>query len=120
MSFKLRKIVGSSLCLGCGLCEALARRDGVRMRLAENGFYEPVSQNRIAKATQTELKKLCPGIRLDCIDTRETFCGPVKAAYEGWAGPAIRISAGPARRAESSPRWRSTCSVRNRRPGYCK
>ena len=44
MSFKLRKIVGSSLCLGCGLCEALARRDGVRMRLAENGFYEPVSQ----------------------------------------------------------------------------
>lgn len=57
MSFKLRKIVGSSLCLGCGLCEALARRDGVRMRLAENGFYEPVSQNRIAKATQTELKR---------------------------------------------------------------
>ena len=91
MSFKLRKIVGSSLCLGCGLCEALARRDGVRMRLAENGFYEPVSQNRIAKATQTELKKLCPGIRLDCIDTRETFCGPVKAAYEGWAcDPHIR------------------------------
>ena len=91
MSFKLRKIVGSSLCLGCGLCEALARRDGVRMRLAENGFYEPASKNRIAKATQTELKKLCPGIRLDCIDTRETFCGPVKAAYEGWAcDPHIR------------------------------
>lgn len=88
------------------------------MRLAENGFYEPVSQNRIAKATQTELKKLCPGTRLDCIDTRETFCGPVKAAYEGWAcDPHIRRTA---RRAESSPRWRSTCSVRNRRPGYCK
>ena len=91
MGFKLRKIVRSSLCLGCGLCEELARRDGVHMHLAANGFYEPVGEGRIAPETQARLKRLCPGIRLDCIDTRDTFCGKVEAAYEGWTDdPAIR------------------------------
>ena len=94
MSFKLRKIVGASLCLGCGLCEGLARKDGVRMRLADNGFYEPMAEGTVSAEAQARLKEFCPAIRLDCIDTRQTFCGRVEAACEGWANhPAVRNAA---------------------------
>lgn len=85
MNFKLQRIVHSSLCLGCGLCEALAKRDTVSMHLAENGFYEPVMTKKLPMAVATELNKLCPGIRINCIDTSGSFYGKIEAAYEGWA-----------------------------------
>lgn len=84
MSFKIRKIIDSSLCLGCGLCEAIAQSSSIHMHLADNGFYEPIVEGDIPLSVQSELNKLCPGIRIDCIDTNNTFCGKVEAAYEGW------------------------------------
>lgn len=91
MSFKLQKIVRSSLCLGCGLCEVLAKRDTVSMHLAENGFYEPVMTKKMPSAVAAELNQLCPGIRINCIDTSGSFCGKIEGVYEGWANdPVIR------------------------------
>lgn len=85
MSFKLQRIVNSSLCLGCGLCEAVAKRDTVYMHLAKNGFYEPIMINKFSSDVANELKILCPGICINCIDTSKSFCGEIEGAYEGWA-----------------------------------
>ncbi len=91
MRFSIQQTVRTSLCIGCGLCEAIGQRDGIKMRLAENGFYEPTIPDSISKEIESEIGKLCPGVNIECIDNKETFCGNVVAAYEGWSNePEIR------------------------------
>ena len=63
------------------------------MHLAENGFYEPVMTKKLPYAVAAELNKLCPGIRINCVDASTSFYGKIEGVYEGWANePNIRRS----------------------------
>lgn len=85
MRFDLTKTVQSSLCLGCGLCEGLGAAEGVVMQEGQSGFYEPILPGSMSGKLRKELGEFCPGVNVECIDNKETFCGHVEAAYEGWS-----------------------------------
>lgn len=89
--FNIKTTVKRSFCLGCGLCEAIGKQDNVTMRLETNGFYEPRVIGHVSSQTLKQLGKTCPGINIECIDNRYTFCGNLISAYEGWSNePSIR------------------------------
>lgn len=89
--FNIKKTVKKSFCIGCGFCEALDNQGDIKMHLEPNGFYEPQLTGHIPSETLRHLGKICPGINIECIDHRHSFCGKLVSSYEGWANdPVIR------------------------------
>ena len=76
-------IIKNSLCLGCGLCEALDK-ENCKMVINQEGFYEPVfrDQHRIDHEVIT---KICPGIVVHSQVTNQSIWGNVKIVANAWA-----------------------------------
>ena len=76
-------IIKNSLCLGCGLCEALDK-ENCKMVINQEGFYEPIfrDQHRIDHKVIT---KICPGIVVHSQVTNQSIWGNVKIVANAWA-----------------------------------
>lgn len=79
----MKNIIKNGLCLGCGLCEALD--EDCRMEINKNGFYRPVPVPS-AKETVHKLKAVCPGIRIEADNKKNTEeWGHVERVCNAWA-----------------------------------
>lgn len=77
-----RKIVENGFCMGCGLCSSVLGHDKCQMKLADNGFYYPISD----RDTEEEaiINEICPGIHVE--DNRKhDVWGHVVEVAEAWS-----------------------------------
>ncbi|WP_080905242.1 Coenzyme F420 hydrogenase/dehydrogenase, beta subunit C-terminal domain [Parabacteroides sp. Marseille-P3160] len=59
----IKTIDKNNLCLGCGICESLAGRKSISMKLQDDGFYHPVIQS-LSNEKQNIITNLCPGTNI--------------------------------------------------------
>lgn len=82
---KIQDIVDSDLCLGCGLCEAIATKEKCEMKLDLNtGFYKPVFKNKLTRRESKSILRSCPGISINGTGEKSIW-GRVEKIYEAWS-----------------------------------
>jgi coenzyme F420 hydrogenase subunit beta len=64
-SLSLEQIVEGGLCIGCGLCQAVAGADRIRIVLTPEGRERPVARTRLDAATLKRINDICPGTRVE-------------------------------------------------------
>lgn len=86
----IREVVENGLCIGCGLCEALAPAHWV-MRMNEQGRLRPAPLVPEDAAADAEILAACPGVVAEA-DARGDKSDPVWGSYthmgEAWSGDA--------------------------------
>lgn len=86
----LREIVESGLCIGCGLCAAIA--DDVEMRMTSTGVERP-TDDRVADHQLALINRVCPGLIVEADHHSDTdpMWGPHLTIAKGHASdPAVR------------------------------
>ncbi len=71
---RLNAISEQGLCTGCGLCQAVAGPDRVRVVKTETGYERPVPQGRLDHVTVDRIYDTCPGVRTEGLP--EKLIGP--------------------------------------------
>ena len=61
----LNEIVESGLCIGCGLCRAIAGPDKIAIVLTAEGRERPVARAELDAATLERINAVCPGTRVE-------------------------------------------------------
>ena len=61
----LEEIVEGGLCIGCGLCRAVAGAERIRIVLTPEGRERPVARGRLDAATLERINAICPGTRVE-------------------------------------------------------
>ncbi|MBS0222361.1 MAG: Coenzyme F420 hydrogenase/dehydrogenase, beta subunit C-terminal domain [Proteobacteria bacterium] len=93
----LETIVSSGLCSGCGLCESIAGRDSVEMRVTSAGYIRPLLKRELPTDVLQSVLAVCPGVSVTgpALDEQtHTVWGPIQEVYRSWAAnPAIRYKA---------------------------
>lgn len=64
-SLSLEEIVEGGLCIGCGLCQAIAGADRIRIVLTPEGRERPVARGHLDAATLKRINAICPGTRVE-------------------------------------------------------
>ena len=91
-------IVEQGLCIGCGLCEALAPQS-ITVRKTTTGFEVPVVIGELHDTTVDLIYDVCPGTRIEGLPDRliaddtvvDAVWGPVRRIVRAWAGdPNVR------------------------------
>jgi coenzyme F420 hydrogenase subunit beta len=59
-----RDVVEPGLCAGCGLCEAIARPDAIRVHLDRFGYFRPKVVRTPSSSVTKLIKACCPGVQL--------------------------------------------------------
>ncbi len=99
-SARLYAIVEQGLCIGCGLCQAIAGAERIRVCKTQSGYEQPVVQGELDHAAVDRIYAACPGTRIEGLperlveaDTRhDDVWGPWRRIVRGWAAdPAIRF-----------------------------
>ena len=94
---RLNAIVEQGLCIGCGLCEALAPQS-ITVRKTTTGFEVPVVIGEL-DTTVDLIYDVCPGTRIEGLPDRliaddtvvDAVWGPVRRIVRAWAGdPNVR------------------------------
>ncbi len=67
---RLYKIVEDGVCIGCGLCEAVAGRDKVRAVKVSTGNIRPVASGALDHEAVDRIYDVCPGTRVDALPER--------------------------------------------------
>ncbi len=92
----LSEIVDHGLCLGCGLCQAIAGRDKVAMSWVDPpGRLRPIIRQRLDAAIERIILDTCPGMRLD--GAPDPLRHGDTVAMDPAFGPFIRVWKGHAR-----------------------
>ncbi|MBR6054663.1 MAG: Coenzyme F420 hydrogenase/dehydrogenase, beta subunit C-terminal domain [Bacteroidales bacterium] len=87
----LRKIVDSGLCLGCGLCSAVTRRDV--MRMSPDGFLVPDTAG-VSPEEEKAISEICPSVHLKAVSESDSSWGPALKSVKAWAAdPETRFRA---------------------------
>ena len=95
---RLNAIVEQGLCIGCGLCEAIAPRS-ITVRKTTTGFEVPVVIGELHDTTVDLIYDVCPGTRVEGLPDRliaddtvvDAVWGPVRRIVRAWAGdPDVR------------------------------
>ncbi|MEM9464608.1 MAG: Coenzyme F420 hydrogenase/dehydrogenase, beta subunit C-terminal domain [Actinomycetota bacterium] len=95
---RLHAIVEQGLCIGCGLCEAIAP-DSIEVRKADTGFEVPFVIGDLDHATVDRIYDVCPGTRIEGLPDRlvepdttvDPVWGPWRRIVRAWAGdPHVR------------------------------
>ena len=95
---RLNAIVEQGLCIGCGLCEAIAPQS-VTVRKTTTGFEVPVVIGELHDTTVDLIYDVCPGTRVEGLPDRliaddtvvDAVWGPVRRIVRAWAGdPDVR------------------------------
>ncbi|MGB6353531.1 MAG: Coenzyme F420 hydrogenase/dehydrogenase, beta subunit C-terminal domain [Steroidobacteraceae bacterium] len=61
----LEQIVEGGLCIGCGLCQAIAGADKIRIVLTPEGRERPIAREGLDPATLNRINAICPGTRVE-------------------------------------------------------
>src|SRR3984885_15087450 len=61
----LEEIVEGGLCIGCGLCRAVAGAERIRIVLTPEGRERPVARRALDAATLERINAICPGTRVE-------------------------------------------------------
>lgn len=62
---RLSAIVEQGLCIGCGLCQAIAEPGVISVRKVSSGYEAPVVTGPLDHATVDTIYDVCPGTRVD-------------------------------------------------------
>ncbi len=62
---RLYKVVTDAMCIGCGLCQSIAGRERVQMRLVENLTERPVITGELDAGTVDRIYRVCPATRIE-------------------------------------------------------
>lgn len=93
---RLYAIVEQGLCIGCGLCQAVAGADRIRVCKTQNGYLQPVVVGELDHACVDKIYASCPGTRVEGLPERlleadsklDNVWGPWRRMLRGWAGDA--------------------------------
>lgn len=97
---RLYAIVEQGLCIGCGLCQAVAGAERLRVTKTVSGYLQPVVEGELDDETVDRIYRVCPGTRIEGLpqrlleaDTRQdNVWGPWRRIVRAWAGdPEIRF-----------------------------
>jgi len=93
----LREVVANGLCIGCGLCEAMAGPDRVRMTMTAEGRLRPVL-SKLPAELEARILDICPGAHAEAVADPEATIDPIWGGLRdvtmAWAGdPEIRYRA---------------------------
>jgi coenzyme F420 hydrogenase subunit beta len=97
---RLYAIVEQGLCIGCGLCQAVAGVERLRVTKTLSGYLQPVVEGELDDETVDCIYRICPGTRIEGLprslleaDTRhDNVWGPWRRIVRAWAGdPEIRF-----------------------------
>lgn len=95
---RLYAIVEQGLCIGCGLCQAIAP-ESITVRKTTTGFEVPVVIGELDHATVDTVYDVCPGTRVEGLPDRlveadtvvDPVWGPWRRIVRAWAGdPEVR------------------------------
>jgi coenzyme F420 hydrogenase subunit beta len=89
-SLSLEEIVEGGLCIGCGLCQAIAGAGRIRIVLTPEGRERPVARGRLDAATLRRINAICPGTRIEGAQPAEQST-PLAPAMQ----PATTVRAAP-------------------------
>jgi coenzyme F420 hydrogenase subunit beta len=64
-ALSLEEIVAGGLCIGCGLCQAVAGADEIQMVLTPEGRERPVARAQLDAALLARINAVCPGTRVE-------------------------------------------------------
>ena len=93
---RLNLISQQGLCIGCGLCEAIAGPETVRCTLTPNGYERPVVVGELDHDTVDRIYDVCPGIKVtggtaDDGGSLDEIWGPWHRIALAWAAdPEVR------------------------------
>lgn len=79
----LADVVTNGLCVGCGLCQSMAGRDRIELRLNHEGYLRPSIQQRLDPALERRILAVCPGAVIEGprdVRRNDPIWGPVGAA----------------------------------------
>jgi coenzyme F420 hydrogenase subunit beta len=65
MSLTVEQIVAAGLCIGCGLCRAIAGPDRVEIAMTREGRERPFVRTPLDAATLERINAVCPGTHVD-------------------------------------------------------
>lgn len=95
----LKSVVEHGLCANCGICESMAGRDRVEMRLTAYGHLRPFIKGALDQDVEARILDVCPGAVVtgpaesdpEGFGQIDPVWGPVVSIHRAWAGdPAIR------------------------------
>ncbi len=96
---RLHAIVEQGLCIGCGLCQAVAGPGSISVRRVASGYEAPVVTGPLDHATVDTIYDVCPGTRIDGLPDRlvdkrtvvDPVWGPWRRIVRAWAAdPDVR------------------------------
>jgi coenzyme F420-reducing hydrogenase beta subunit len=87
----LEEIVEGGLCIGCGLCQAVAGEDKIQIVLTPEGRERPVARHALDAATLERVNAICPGIRVEGAAVEPAAS---RAMHDLVWGPAQRLAIG--------------------------
>jgi coenzyme F420 hydrogenase subunit beta len=61
MTLTVEQIVEGGLCIGCGLCQAIAGPDHIQVAMTPEGRERPIVRTPLAAATLERINAVCPG-----------------------------------------------------------
>jgi coenzyme F420 hydrogenase subunit beta len=65
MTLTVEHIVASGLCIGCGLCRAIAGPDRIELAMTPKGRERPIVRTPLDAATLERINAVCPGTHVD-------------------------------------------------------
>ena len=68
---RLYRICEEGLCIGCGLCAAIAGTDAVQIAVTPEGALRPIAGPALDHATVDRIYETCPGTRLEGLPAHE-------------------------------------------------
>lgn len=92
----LETVVQAGLCTGCGICESVAGRENVEMRLSPIGQLRPLVKRPLPRALEDRALAVCPGVEVvgpagESGVRMSSVWGPIASLQRGWAAdPQIR------------------------------
>ena len=83
----LNDIVEAGLCAGCGICESIAGREAVEMKLSRDGRIRPLSKTALDSLTFNQIMQVCPGVTVKGPQEKSAHpvWGPIVSMHRGWA-----------------------------------
>lgn len=84
----LEQVIKSGLCTGCGLCQSIAPKGAVTMQVSAQGYLRPQVNGIIAKDTEQQISRVCPGVVVAHETTGVNYhpnWGPIESVNVGYA-----------------------------------
>ena len=96
MLMTVDEIVAGGLCIGCGLCQAIAGAEHIRVVMTPEGRERPIVRGPLPAMALERINAACPGLRVEgadpCADgtpvRRDLVWGPAERLAIGFAGDA--------------------------------